>query len=301
MKSFRDSALVSCPLPPLASTGPPPDIRESLFAFLAGRTFTLELVACQPGMLSGASMLLEKAEELGLEVDRVAPEGSPLGEGALVCRARAGARQVARAEELLLGCIGKASGVATAAAAFVSLAGGEARVVCGAWKKVAPEGRPGLRQAIRTGGAGMRIADEPFVYLDKNYVRMLGGVARAVRRARLIPGRVVVVQLRGEAGPVAMEAREAAREGAGILMVDTGRIEDLVAVRETARREEFRGRIAVAFGGGVNLGNFREVLAAGADIVDVGRAIIDAPLLDFRLDVVDDTACRPLSPARAGL
>jgi len=287
MRSFGNTTQVSCPLPPTGSPGPPADIRESLFASLAGRTFTLEVTARQAGVLSGTSRLLERAENMGLELDRVAPEGSLLGEGALVCRSRAGARQAARAEELLLGCIGKASGVATAAAAFVSLAGGEARVVCGAWKKVVPEGRPGLRQAIRTGGAGMRIADEPFVYLDKNYVRMLGGVVPAVRRARLIPGRVVVVQLRGEAGPIAMEARDAAREGAGILMVDTGRIEDLVAVRDTARREEFRDRIAVAFGGGVNLGNFREVLAAGADIVDVGRAIIDAPLLDFRLDVVD--------------
>ncbi len=286
MKTFRDTALVSDPPAFLVSKGRSPDVRESLFAFLADRTFTLEVTACQPGILSGASMMLEKAEELGLEVDRVAPEGSLLGEGALVCRARAGARQVARAEELLLGCIGKASGVATAATAFISLARGEARVVCGAWKKVAPEGRPGLRQAILTGGAGMRIAEEPFVYLDKNYVRMLGGVARAVRRARLIPGRVVVVQLRGETGPIAKEAKDAAREGAGILMVDTGRIEDLVAVRDIARREKFQDRISVAFGGGVNLGNFREVLAAGAEIVDVGRAMVDAPLLDFRLDVV---------------
>lgn len=286
MRFLRDTAQISRPLPSAGSPGPPPDIRESLFASLAGRTFTFEVIARQAGVLSGTSILLENAEKLGLKLARVAPEGTLVGEGALVCRARAGARQVAKAEELLLGCIGKASGVATAAAAFISLARGEARVVCGAWKKVPSEIRPALRQAIRTGGAGIRIADEPFVYLDKNHVRMLGGVARAVRRARLIPGRVIAVQLRGEAEPIAVEARDAAREGAGILMVDTGRIEDLVTVRDIAGREEFQDRIPVAFGGGVNPGNFREILAAGADIVDVGRAIIDAPLLDFRLDVV---------------
>ncbi|MDA8122149.1 MAG: nicotinate-nucleotide pyrophosphorylase [Deltaproteobacteria bacterium] len=286
MNSFRNTAQVSFPLPPAGSPWPSPDIRESLFASLAGRTFTLEVTACQAGLFSGTSRLREKAESLGLELDRLAPEGAPIGKGAQVCRAHASAWQAANAEELFLGCIGKASGVATAAAAFVAMAVGEARVVCGAWKKVAPEGRPDLRHAIRTGGAGTRITDQPFVYLDKNYVRMLGGVAPAVRRARLIPGRVVVVQIRGEAAPITTEARDASREGAGILMVDTGRIEDLVAVRDIAGREEFRTRIPVAFGGGVNFGNFRDVLDAGADIVDVGRAIIDAPLLDFRLDVV---------------
>jgi nicotinate-nucleotide pyrophosphorylase (carboxylating) len=43
--------------------------------------------------------------------------------------------------------------------------------------------------------------------------------------------------------------------------------------------------VQLAFGGGVTLRTVVEAAAAGADIVDVGRAIIDAPLLDFSLDV----------------
>ncbi|MCG0275185.1 MAG: hypothetical protein L5655_03345 [Thermosediminibacteraceae bacterium] len=184
-----------------------------------------------------------------------------------------------------MGVIGKASGVATAAAEMVDKARGRIRVVCGAWKKVPPEVRQDLRQAIAVGGAGIRIVDEPFVYLDKNYVRMFGGVGPAVRRARKLEGRVVVVQLRGEEAPLTEEAKEAVAEGANILMVDTGKLQDLVLVNEVASKEGFREKIRLAFSGGVTRDELDEIIAAGADIVDVGRAIIDAPLLDFTLDV----------------
>ena len=48
----------------------------------------------------------------------------------------------------------------------------------------------------------------------------------------------------------------------------------------------FRDRVRIAFAGGVSADGLEEVISAGADIVDVGRAIIDAPILDFRLDVI---------------
>ncbi|HHW06247.1 MAG TPA: nicotinate-nucleotide pyrophosphorylase, partial [Clostridia bacterium] len=144
--------------------------------------------------------------------------------------------------------------------------------------------RQDLRRAIATGGAGIRITEEPFVYLDKNYVRMFRGIGPAVRKARELEGRAVVVQLRGERASLAEEAREAVQAGARILMVDTGNLEDLRLVKEVAL-EDGRDQVKVAFGGGVTIDNLERVIAAGADIVDVGRAIIDAPLLDFSLDV----------------
>lgn len=260
------------------------DVRDFLFAPLAGDLFLLEISAKEAGVLAGMDRLEAKALELGLKGEWMAPEGTALERGTCVCRAWGDAWQVARAEEELLGCIGKASGVATAAAEMVMYARGRVKIVCGAWKKVPPEVRQDLRRAIATGGAGIRITDEPFVYLDKNYVRMFGGIGPAVRKARELEGRAVVVQLRGERASLAEEAREAVQAGARILMVDTGNLEDLRLVREMAL-EDGRDQVKVAFGGGVTIDNLERVIAAGADIVDVGRAIIDAPLLDFSLDV----------------
>lgn len=267
----------------------PVDIREFLLAPLKEHKFIVKIIALQPGILAGTEKLKEVAQELGLDIQWLRPEGQHITPGGCVCRASGTAWQVTRAEEELLGCIGKPSGVATAAYELVALAGDRARVVCGAWKKVPREVRAELRQAIATGGAGIRIVDEPFVYLDKNYIRMFGGIIPAVRRARELQGRVIVVQLRGEERALEEEAREAVAEGAHILMVDTGRLEDLKAVQEVAFKEGFRSQIKLAFAGGVNKENIEDIIDAGADIVDVGRAIIDAPLLDFRLDVVGKT------------
>lgn len=46
-------------------------------------------------------------------------------------------------------------------------------------------------------------------------------------------------------------------------------------------------RVKIAFAGGVTFSSLDDVIAAGADIVDVGRSVIDAPLVDFRFDVMD--------------
>ena len=69
-------------------------------------------------------------------------------------------------------------------------------------------------------------------------------------------------------------------------MVDTGNVEDLLEVVEAATGAMVSGsEVKIAFGGGVTSQILEEVVRGGADIIDIGRAIIDAPILDFRLDV----------------
>ena len=261
------------------------DIREFLFSGLEGSKFSFEIVATEEGIFTGVERLARAAADFHLEVDWSAPDGYGLKEGTVVFRAAGSAAQVAAAEEVLLGLIGKPSGVATAAHRLVRQAGGGVKVVCGAWKKVFQENKTELRKAITVGGAGLRITETPFVYLDKNYVRMMGGIGPAVKRAAALEGRTVAVQLRKEYGTVAWEAEEAVAAGAGILMVDTGNIRDLLAVIAAAVAGGWRERVKIAFAGGVTAGDLSRLAEAGADIVDVGRSIIDAPMLDFRLDV----------------
>jgi nicotinate-nucleotide pyrophosphorylase (carboxylating) len=261
------------------------DIRAFLFEPLEQKIFSARLTAAQSGILAGAGSAVHRASSLGLIVLSSLPDGSRLFPGCVALHVRGTAEQMARGEEELLACVGKASGVATAASCFTAVARERARIVCGAWKKVSPDLRKELRQAIATGGAGMRLVDDPFVYLDKNFVRMFSGVAEAVRRACLMNGRVVVVQIRGDTAPIGEEACVAYDAGAGVLMVDTGKVEDLRAVVDMALRRGFRDRVRIAFGGGVTCDRLEVVITAGADAIDIGRAVIDAPLLDFRFDV----------------
>ncbi len=262
------------------------DIRTYLFEPLTGELFVAEISAVESGILCGTEHARSRAAALGLNLESVAPEGSLLHSGSPILRLIGCAEDIARGEEELLACVGKASGVATAASKLLAQANGNVRIVCGAWKKVSPELRQCLRHAIAVGGAGIRLLDQPFVYLDKNYVRMFGSVKRAVERARGIDGRTIAVQVRGDTNLIAEEATQALNAGARVIMVDTGNVADLRIVVEVVSRKGFRRHVKIAFAGGINSSSLDEVVEAGADIVEVGREIIDASILDFRFDVI---------------
>jgi len=92
--------------------------------------------------------------------------------------------------------------------------------------------------------------------------------------------------LRGETGPIAEEAITVARYRAQVLMVDTGHITDLRMVSKALKQEGLRKQVQIAFAGNIRLSDLEYLQNEDLDIVDMGRAILDAPLLDFRYDVV---------------
>ncbi len=46
-----------------------------------------------------------------------------------------------------------------------------------------------------------------------------------------------------------------------------------------------RNRVTIAFGGGVGLEDIDELKRLDIDVLDIGRQIVDAPLLDMRLEI----------------
>lgn len=263
------------------------ELREYLFSDIRSYKWNFKIVSKQKGVFSGSQRLKKVADELRIESEKIYSEGDKVKAGDCVFSGNGDAEQIIKAEEMLLGTIGKFSGIATAAYKFSREAGCNVKVVCGAFKKIPVEIKRDARQSILSGGIGARIIDEPFVYLDKNYVRLLGCVKKAVKKARQYDStRIIVVQLKGEINPIEEEAIQAIEAGAGILMVDTGNIGDLKSVASIANKYKSSKNIRIAYSGGISLKDIRIIKNYGADIVDVGRAIIDAPMLDFSLDVV---------------
>jgi len=263
------------------------DIRKYLFNGIEDTLFSFEIVTTEKGIFAGSERLTQVARELGIQEVWVAKDGYHIVEETIVFKGVGCPAKVVAAEDVLLGLIGKSSGVATSAYRFVRKAKNRVRIVCGAWKKVSAENKTELRRAIAIGGAGLRITEKPFVYLDKNYIKMIGGISRAVKKATAAFNEsTIVTQLHGQYGSIKEEAREAVAVGAGIIMVDTGNIEDLRAVVCAGKTDGWLAVTKIAYAGGVKFRDIESLVEAGADIVAVGRAIIDAPLLDFRLDVL---------------
>ena len=263
------------------------DIRDIIFRAIEGKRFRAVLTAERAGVLSGVEKVRARAEELGIVVELCKEEGETLSHGERIGTIVAEPKQIAIAEEQVIGELAKASGIATAARTAVMLADGRARIVSGSWKKMPPQLKELVRRAIATGGAAVRIAEPPMIYLDKNYVRMLGSIRTALAACAEFPGYTKVVQLRGEEGTIAQEARMAVEGGAEILMVDTGRREDLEDCLSELTAMGCRTYVKVAFAGNVKLTDIPE-LSQRADILCIGKEIVDAPLLDWKLDVLEE-------------
>ena len=261
------------------------DFRDLIFKDIANKKFKAKIWVAQSGVIAGIKRMVEKALELGLAVETFVSDGDRVKKGEIVASVVGTPKQISIAEDVLVGLLAKTSGIATAARRAVELSRGKIRIVSGAWKKMPYKIKDEIREAIKIGGAGIRISDEPFVYLDKNYVRMLGGVKGALEAARIFKDRLKVVQIKGETDAIWREALEAAYGGADIIMVDTGRIDDLIVVSEKLKSEGARESVKLAFGGSVTLEDIPKFLKLDVDILDIGRAIIDAPMLDIKFDV----------------
>ena len=156
------------------------DPRSLIFSRIAERTVRAAVVTDQSGVIAHIEPAAALAEELGLTVEYAVAEGKPVSAGEEVLRVSGSPLAVAHADERLVGMMAKPSGIATAAQAFVDHAAGELRIVSGAWKKLPLSQKDMIRTAITIGGAEPRIAQWPFVYLDKTFVQMLGGVGASL-------------------------------------------------------------------------------------------------------------------------
>ncbi|WP_035107526.1 nicotinate-nucleotide pyrophosphorylase [Desulfovirgula thermocuniculi] len=263
---------------------PPDDLRHAIFRGMEHRLFRAEVVATRAAVVAGLAEAVQEASSLGLEVRDPVREGEKVGAGQALFALVGPALALAVAEDRVLGWVGKASGVATAARLFRESLPVRLRVVCGGWKKLPLPWRPGLRRAAEVGGVATRILDVPFIYLDKNYIRMFGGLSGALRAVAALPGEKVI-QLRGEWGEITGEAEEAVSNGAAVLMVDTGRVEDVARVASRLRELGRRQQVRLAFSGGITAGDLPVIAELDVDIIDVGRAVLDAPLVDLRFEV----------------
>ena len=266
------------------------DVREEILKNVQRKKVTASIVVDEDGIIAGITSTKEEAGRLGLSILRVVNEGSPVRKGDEVIRFSGTPRQIVMAEEILIGLMAKASGIATQAHKFVQETGGRPKVVCGAWKKMPPSLKEMIREAIHTGGALSRIAPHPFAYLDKNYIELLGGIIQSLQVVSHLDPCSKVVQIKGRYKDIGSEACEAAEAGADIIFIDTGHLEDITTVSERLGRLGLRERVAIAFGGGLNLEAVKTLKPLDLDIIDIGRQIVDAPILEMRMEIISKEA-----------
>ncbi|MBT9775217.1 hypothetical protein GPL15_01680 [Clostridium sp. MCC353] len=262
------------------------DIRDVIFEQITDLAVTSAVSNTREGVIYGVEAAEDMARELGMEAVSNIRDGMFVHANETIMMLRGTPKQTAMAEDRIIGLISKASGVSTAAKRAVDLARGRAEIVCGSFKKMPVELRHSLRHAIGQAGVKTRIAELPFVYLDKNYIRMFGSIEAALDAAKKLEGHTIAVQLRNEQGMLEQETADACAHGASVLMIDTGEKEDIGVVLKTLDRLNMRGKVKTAFAGNVKIEQIPALSESGVDMICIGRDIVDAPVLDLKFDVI---------------
>lgn len=262
------------------------DIRDVIFKGIIDKEFEAVITPERDGILSGVSEANEQIAEIGIKLRWYKNEGDVIKKGEHIAVVTATPKKIAIAEEKIIGTISKYSGIATAARKAVDSAQGRVRIVSGSWKKMPPAIKNGVRNAIVAGGASFRICNKQMIYLDKNYIRMLGSIPDTLDAVKDFVGYTKVIQIRGEKLSIEEETKLSAENGCNFLMVDTGNLEDFKRCSAFVDKMGIRDRVEIAFAGNVKISNMETYISLGIDVLCIGKEIVDAPLLDMKIDVI---------------
>lgn len=262
------------------------DLRDELFKGFEDRQVTSILFSNEVGIFSGLKRIEEASEKLNLNFRSFISDGEYFEKGSKLVEVTGSPVSITKAEDVLIGAVSKGCGIATRTRKAKNLAGNKLRVVSGGLKKLPYEIKELAKEAVTAGGGVTSIADEPFLYLDKNYIKIFGSIRNALIYTKNFNDRTKVVQIKGLEASIENEALEASQGGAGIIMIDTGNIEDVDKVSKTLKENNMRAKIRIAFSGGIRMEQITNLKSKDIDILDIGKEILDAPWIDMKFEVV---------------
>jgi len=239
--------------------------------------FTAAISAREPVTVAGLEIAAAIFLALDPEViiEELVSDGDRVDAGGVLMRLDGNARAMLAAERSALNTLQHLSGIATLTRTYVDAIEGTGATLLDTRKTI-----PGLRvldkYAARMGGAQnhrMRLDDG--VLIKDNHVAACGGVAEAVKRAKIAnTGLEVQVEV-----DRIDQIEPALAAGAERLLLDNMAPPML---REAV--ELVAGRVPLEASGGIRLETIRAIAESGVDFISAGRITQSAPAVDIGLD-----------------
>ncbi len=236
------------------------------------------LVARSAGRIAGVEIALAVFRQLDprIEAEILVPDGRDVPEAERLATVRGSARALLTGERTALNLLGRLSGIATATSQIVAAAAPwHARVVC--TRKTTPGLRALEKYAVRAGGGfNHRFGLDDAVLIKDNHRVIAGGVAEAVRRARLHAGHMVKLE-------VEVDTLEQLEEALS-LEVDAVLLDNMAPETLARAVQMAKGRAITEASGGITPATAAAVAATGVDLLSIGWLTHSAPVLDVALD-----------------
>jgi len=246
-----------------------------------------ELVAKEDGRLAGLGVFARVFElcDPDVEIELAASDGDDVVRGQRLATIAGRARALLLAERTALNFLQRLSGIATATARLVRIAGGRARVLD--TRKTTPGLRRLEKYAVRCGGGeNHRIGLFDEVMIKDNHIDLSGCAPdELVRRTRARVGPDVRITAEARS---AEEALAAARAGADVVLLDNLDVETMRELCPRVRRAavEAGHTVELEASGGVDEASLAAVAGCGVDRVSVGSLTHSAPALDLSLRIL---------------
>ena len=228
-------------------------------------------------VLAGIDVALEAFRQLepGVHATLRSHDGDRVASGEIIGEIEGHATTLLMSERTALNFLQRLSGIATETRRFVEAAAG--RIVILDTRKTTPGLRLLEKYAVAMGGGtNHRLGLFDAVLIKDNHVRLAGGIAAAVGRARAKrPDLRIEVEVQTMA-----EVDEAIDANADIILLDNMTLEE---IREAVRH--VRGRAKVEISGGVTLARIPALAATGADYVSAGALTHSAPAADISFEI----------------
>jgi len=246
----------------------------------AGMRAEASFVAREAGVLAGLEIALEAFRSLDPHAafDVAVRDGERISPGTTIARIACDARALLGAERTALNLLSHLSGIASATARYVELAGGRAAI--SETRKTLPGLRALQKYAVRAGGgANHRFRLDDAILIKDNHIALAGGVGLALDGARARAGHLVKIEI--EVDTLAqLDAVLAHESGADVILLDNFSLDDL---RDAVRRT--RGLAVLEASGGITLETVAAIAKTGVDVISVGALTHSVVALDIGLDI----------------
>jgi len=245
-----------------------------------------KIVAKQRGILAGLQVAAWVFEHVApdLQFEALRADGEEVLAGETIATLSGRLRAILVGERTALNFLGRLSGIATYARAFVkAVQGTKARILD--TRKTTPGWRYLEKYAVHCGGGvnhRMGLWDQ--VLVKDNHVAAAGSLQEAVRRVREnLANRGIRTTVVVEARSLE-DVRDALALGVDRILLDNMHLEQL---RQAVAL--VRGRVPLEASGNVTLENVRAVAETGVDFISVGAITHSAPAFDLSLQVEPST------------
>jgi nicotinate-nucleotide pyrophosphorylase (carboxylating) len=210
-------------------------------------------------------------------------EGNVISAGQKLCKIKGNARSLLTAERSALNFLQTLSAIATQTRSYVNEVLGTGALIVDT-RKTLPGLRLAQKYAVKCGGGlNHRLGLYDGILIKENHIMSAGGIEPALKAAKIISPKDLIVQIEVETRD---ELFKAINAGARMILLDNFNLDDLnYAV--TLSTDLTNKEAILEASGGITLGNVRKIAETGVDRISIGSITKNVSAIDFSMNFIN--------------